>query len=152
MHALHAVDPLESWKLPAVHAVHSDLRAMAVYVPGAQGELVIDPTPHDEPAGQSVHSAAVARPTLLEKVPAKHGSCAEAPRGQKLPPSQGLHPVAPETSWKLPAVQAVHKDCLKTAVKVPGEQWVLDVDAVLQDEPAGQSVHSPALLRFGVLE
>ena len=66
VHDLHAVDPLESWKPPAVHAVHSDSRATAVYVPGAQGELVIDPTPQDEPAGQSEHSDAVARPALLE--------------------------------------------------------------------------------------
>ena len=68
-------------------------------------------------------------------MPAKHGNCADAPRGQKLPPSQGLQLVDPEASWKLPAVQAVHRDCLKTGVKVPGEQAVLEVDPVLQDEP-----------------
>ena len=62
----HAVDPLEAWKLPAVHAVHSDWRVIAVNVPGAHGELVVEPGVQDDPVGQSVQSDAAARPALLE--------------------------------------------------------------------------------------
>ena len=75
----HAVDPLETWKLPAVHAVHSDWRVIAVNEPGTHGEWVVEPVAHEEPAGHAVQSGAAARPVLLEKVPARHGSSADAP-------------------------------------------------------------------------
>ena len=69
-----------------------------------------------------------------------------------MPPPHALHPVEPLASWKLPAVQAAHSDWPVIAVKVPGEHGVFDVEPVLQLEPAGQAVHSPALLRFAVFE
>ena len=69
-----------------------------------------------------------------------------------MPPPQVLHPVEPDASWNLPAGHAGHSDWPVVAVKVPGEHGVFDVEPVLQLEPAGHVVHSPALLRFGVLE
>ena len=71
---------------------------LAVNVPGEHGVFDVEPVLQLEPAGQSVHSDAAARPVLLEKVPAKHGSSADAPSGQKLPPEHGLQPVEPPTS------------------------------------------------------
>ena len=64
-------------------------------VPGAHGAGAVDPVEHDEPDGQSVHSAASVSPDAFENVPAKHGSSADAPEGQKLPPLHTLHAVAP---------------------------------------------------------
>ena len=121
-------------------------------VPGEQGELDVEPVEHAEPAGHEVQSKAAASPILLEYVPARHGSCADAPRGQKFPPVHVLHPVEPLASWKLPAVHALHSEWPVTAVKVPGVHGVFDVEPVLQLEPAGQAVHSPALLRFAAFE
>lgn len=65
---------------------------------------------------------------------------------------QLLHAVDPPASWKLPAAHAVHSDCAVVAVNVPGEHGACDVEPVEQDEPAGQAVHSEALLRLGLLE
>ena len=121
-------------------------------VPGEQGELDVEPVEHAEPAGHEVQSEAAASPVLLEYVPARHGSCADAPRGQKLPPLHVLHSVEPLASWKLPAVHAVHSDWPVIAVNVPGEHGVFDVEPVLQLEPAGQTVQSSALWRLGLLE
>ena len=64
-------------------------------VPGAHGELVVEPVAHELPSGQSVQSEAAASPALLEYVPARQGSSAEAPMGQKLPPPQLMHAVEP---------------------------------------------------------
>ena len=69
-----------------------------------------------------------------------------------MPPPQVLHPVEPLASWKLPAVHAGHSDWPVMAVKVPGEHGVFDVEPVLQLEPAGQAMHSPALLIFAAFE
>ena len=121
-------------------------------VPGEQGELVVEPVLQLEPGGQPVHSDAAVRPVLLEKVPAKHGSSADAPCGQKLPAPHVLHAVDPEAAWKLPAVQVVHSDWPVITVNVPGEHGVFDVEPMLQLEPAGHAVHRSALLSFGVLE
>ena len=43
-------------------------------------------------------AAACDRPGVSEKLPACHGSSADAPRGQKLPPPQTKHAVAPLAS------------------------------------------------------
>ena len=97
---------------------------------------------HDDPTGQSVHSEALPRRGLLEYVPAAHGSWADAPCGQKLPPVHALHAVEPDASWYSPAAQAGHVDWRATAVNVPGAHGELVVDPVAHEEPAGQSVHS----------
>ena len=99
-------------------------------VPGEQGELDVEPVEHAEPAGHEVQSKAAASPVLLEYVPARHGSFADAPRGQKLPLSQVTHAVDPLETWKLPAVHAVHSDWRVIAVKVPGAHGELVVEPV----------------------
>ena len=149
---MHAVDPDASWNSPEVHGLQVDRRRIAVNVPGEHGELVREPVAHDEPGGQAVQSEAAASPVLLEYVPARQGSCADAPSGQKLPPSQVPHAVDPLESWKLPAVQAVHSDWRNIDVKVPGVHGALVVDPVAHDEPTGQSVQSDAAARPALLE
>ena len=149
---MHAVEPDASWNSPAVHAVHVDWRRIAVNVPGEHGELVREPVAHDEPSGQSVQSDAAASPALLEYVPARQGSCADAPRGQKLPLSQVTHAVDPLETWKLPAVHAVHSDWRVIAVKVPGAHGELVVEPVAQDDPVGHAAQSDAAARPVLLE
>ena len=121
-------------------------------VPGEQGELDVEPVEHAEPAGHEVQSKAAASPVLLEYVPARHGSFADAPRGQKFPPVHVLHPVEPLAAWKLPAEHALHSDWPVMAVNVPGEHGVFDVEPVLQLEPTGQAVHWSVFSSFAVFE
>ena len=45
-----------------------------------------------------------------EAVPAKHGSAAGAPSGQKWPKGQASHAVEPGLAWKEPAAQLAHVD------------------------------------------
>ena len=77
-------------------------------VPGAHSSGAVEPVAQDEPAGQARHSEADCKPVLFEYVPALHGSSADAPGGQKLPPLQTLHVVAPLLSWNLPPGQRAH--------------------------------------------
>lgn len=98
MQALHAVDPAASWYSPAEHIVHSDWPVLTANVPGVHGACAVEPVAHDEPAGHTVHSAALVRLATSEYEPAGHGSSADAPSGQKLPPLHGLHATAPSAS------------------------------------------------------
>ena len=85
-------------------------------------------------------------------MPATHGSCADAPRGQKLPRPQVLHAFEPEASWKLPATHCAHMAWPDTAVNVPGAHCTCAVDPVAHELPLGQSVHCDALPRPTLLE
>ena len=62
--------------------MHELAPVTGLIVPGAQGVGVVEPVAQDAPAVHVVHSAAAARPMVLENVPARHGSSADAPRGQ----------------------------------------------------------------------
>ena len=135
-----------------MHAVHSDCRAVSVYVPGAQAELLTEPVAHEAPTGQSVQAEGAASPALLEYVPARHGSSAEAPSGQKLPALQTLHTVDPLESWKLPAAHAVHSGWRAMAVYVPGAHGEWAVEPVAQALPTGHAVQSLDLVRFATFE
>ena len=143
----HAVDPLASWKLPAAHAVHSDCRSTAVYVPGEHGELVVEPTPQALPRGQAEHSTALCTFRASEYVPAKHGSSADAPSGQKLPPRQGLHSVAPSLFWYVPARHLVHVPAFAMSLYVPAAQSEALVEPVGLYEPGPVPVQSAAEAR-----
>ena len=57
------------------------------------------PALHAEPAGHLVQLLASVRFNVLEYVPAKQGSSAEAPAGQKRPSVHCLHAVAPFSFW-----------------------------------------------------
>ena len=92
---MQAVEPGASWYSPATHIAHSDWRVLAAKVPGAHGACTVDPVLHALPTSQAVHSAELDRFAALEYEPAGHGSSADAPSGQKLPPLQGLHDTAP---------------------------------------------------------
>ena len=63
---LHTVEPLASWKLPAVHAGHSDWPVMAVKVPGEHGVFDVEPVLQLEPAGQAVHWSAFSSFAVFE--------------------------------------------------------------------------------------
>ena len=78
--------------------VHELAPKLVLMVPGAHGVGAVEPVAQLEPIAQGVHADASTRPLVLEKVPAKQGSSAEAPYGQKLPPRQRLHTVEPEPS------------------------------------------------------
>ena len=51
-------------------------------VPGAHSVWLSEPVEHDEPAGHSVHWPLLPSPLLLLKLPAAHGSGADAPASQ----------------------------------------------------------------------
>ena len=149
---LHAVEPGASWKRPAVHCSHTAWPATGVNVPGAHRAWAVEPGAHEEPVGQAVQSEALPSPTSFEYVPARQGSSADAPCGQKVPSPHILHAVAPEPSWKLPAVHGLHAACSTISVNVPGEHGALVVEPVLQLEPAGQAVQYPSLVRPALFE
>ena len=101
---------------------------------------------------QSVQSEACESPEVLENVPAWHGSCADDPPGQKLPPVQNLHPVEPALSWYVPEMQLVQVLDPSDELIVPGEHGVCAVEPAEHEDPAGQSVHSDALPSPALLE
>ena len=51
----------------------------AANVPGAHGAGAVEPVAHEAPMGQSVQAEGAASPVLLDNVPARHGSSADAP-------------------------------------------------------------------------
>ena len=104
-----------------------------------------EPVEHEEPAGQAVHWLATARPGVLLKEPSVHGSGAEAPASQYEPATQTEHAVLPLSFMNLPASHLSHVDWALAGCTVPGlhSEWVSE--PVEQNDPSGQSVHSPLL-------
>ena len=138
--------------MPAGHRSHVACFVSPLNSPGRHGAALVEPVEHAEPAGQSEQSDASSRLRLPEYVPARHGSSAEAPGGQKLPALQTLHWVAPLSSWYVPPLQGVQVAWLADPVNVPGAHGAWAVEPVVQAEPAGHGVHSDASLRLGSFE
>ena len=67
-----------------------------------------EPVEHDEPAGHSVHWPLLPSPLLLLKLPAAHGSGADAPASQYEPAAHSRHAVAPLALMNEPALQLAH--------------------------------------------
>ena len=143
--ALQAVEPGASWKLPAAHDEHSAWRVVAANVPGAHGACALEAVGHIEPFGHAEHSGALVRLATFEYEPAGHGSSAEAPSGQKLPPLQGLQPTAPSWSWNEPAGHLVHEPALDASMNVPAAQSVELLEPVGLKDPGVELVHCVAL-------
>ncbi|MAX26051.1 MAG: hypothetical protein CMJ19_16260 [Phycisphaeraceae bacterium] len=83
VHAMQPVWPLAFWYSPLLHGEHSLWPVIPVNVPGTQAVGATEPVAHAEPAGQAVHSAALARPYALDHEPAGHGLGRDVPDGQK---------------------------------------------------------------------
>ena len=81
-HASHAVALDAAWYEPALHSTHRPSSAAGVWLPGAQGDGVLEPIEQLEPGGQRTHCCGAERSVALEKRPTRHGSAADAPRGQ----------------------------------------------------------------------
>ena len=71
--------------MPPTQLVHELAPDAGLIVPGAHGVGAVEPVAQDDPASHAVHSEASVRPWVLENVPAKQGSSADAPGGQNLP-------------------------------------------------------------------
>ena len=89
----------------------------------------------DDPSGQFVHSLELVRFATFEYEPAGHGSSADAPSGQKLPPLHGLQATAPSSSWYEPSLHGAGAE-----------------DPASQKCPAVQSAQSSALTRLVAAE
>ena len=83
-----------------------------------------EPVEHDEPAGHSEHWALLPSPRSLLKLPAAHGSGADAPASQYAPAAHSRHAVAPLALMNLPASQLTHVPWLALGCAVPGEHGV----------------------------
>ena len=94
-----------------------------------------------------MHSDALAKLAVLEYEPARHGSSADAPSGQKLPPLHGMHEIAPSLSWKEPAAHLLHDPAFDSSLYVPAAQIVALLEPVGLNEPGVVRVHSAALAR-----
>ena len=138
--------------MPAAHLLHVSAALVGLYVPGAHGVWSVEPVEHADPTGQSVHSLAASRPGVLLYVPAKHGRAAAAPAAQKLPAVQASQAVCPGIAWNVPPTQSVHVALFSLGAMVPGAHGVWSVEPVEHADPTGQSVHSLAAWRPGVLE
>ena len=68
--------------MPPAQFVHVLALIAGLIVPGAHRVCAVEAVAHEDPFGQAVHSDAAARPTVLEYVPERQGSCADAPSGQ----------------------------------------------------------------------
>ena len=95
-----------------------------------------------------MHSAELVRFATFEYEPAGHGSSAEAPSGQKLPPLHALHVTAPSSSWNEPAGHLVHEPASDSSMNVPAAQSVELLEPVGLNEPGVELVHCAALDRF----
>ena len=84
VHALHAVSPSSSWKLPALHGRHSLAAVSLLNVPGAQGVSASEPVGQKLPAPQTMQSSTlvITISEVLVRRPAGHGSGAEDPSAQ----------------------------------------------------------------------
>ena len=120
---------------------------LAANVPGAHGACAVDPVAQADPVGHSVHSAELVRFATFEYEPAGHGSSADAPSGQKLPPLHGLHVTAPSSSWNEPAGHLVHEPILDASLYVPAAQSVELLEPVGEKLPGVELVHCVALDR-----
>ena len=126
---------------------HCDWRVLAVIVPGAHRRGTFEPAAQEAPTGQAVHSAALIRFATFEYEPAGHGSSADAPSGQKLPPLQALHVTAPSSSWNEPAGHLVQEPALDASLNVPAAQLEALLEPVGLKEPGVVPVQSEALVR-----
>ena len=142
---MQAVEPDASWYSPATHIVHSDWRVLAANVPGAHSACAVDPVAQADPVGHSVHSAELVRFGTFEYEPAGHGSSADAPSGQKLPPLQDLHDTAPSRSWNEPAGHLVQEPASSSSLYVPAAQSVELLEPVGLNDPGVELVHCVAL-------
>ena len=116
-------------------------------VPGAHGACAVEPVAQAAPTGQAVHSAELVRFATFEYEPAGHGSLADAPLGQKLPPLHGLHRTAPSSSWYEPAGHLVHEPASKALLYVPAAQSVELLEPVGEKLPGVELVHCAALVK-----
>ena len=94
-----------------------------------------------------MHSAELVRFATFEYEPAGHGSSAEAPSGQKLPPLHALHVTAPSSSWNEPAGHLVHEPASDSSMNVPAAQSVELLEPVGLNEPGVELLQSEALDR-----
>ena len=85
MHAEHVPTPLAALNEPPPHSSHVLCPPDVWYVPGLHSVALVEPVEQNEPAGQSVHSAAEPKPVASLYVPSRHGSAAAAPWGQYEP-------------------------------------------------------------------
>ena len=97
--------------------------------------------------GHTEHSEALVRLATFECEPAGHGSSADAPSGQKLPPLQGLQPTAPSWSWNEPAGHLVHEPASDSSMNVPAAHSVELLEPVGEKLPGVELVHCAALDR-----
>ena len=95
--------------------------------------------------GHAEQSVALFRLATFEYEPAGHGSSADAPSGQKLPPLQGLQPTAPSSSWNEPAGHLVHEPASSSSLYVPAAQSVELLEPVGEKLPGVELVHCIAL-------
>ena len=102
---------------------------------------VSEPVEHDEPAGHSVHWPLLPSPLLLLKLPAAHGSGADAPASQYEPATHSRHAVAPLALMNVPASQLAHVPWLPFGCTVPGLHITCSREPVEQNDPSGQAVH-----------
>ena len=82
----------------------------------------------------------------LLKLPAAHGSGADAPASQYEPATHSKHAVAPLALMNEPASQLAHVPWLALGCTVPGEHSVGSAAPVEQKAPAGQPTQSSSLV------
>ena len=112
--------PKSGWYVPAAHALHVALPAIAK-VPASQGTAEVDPLAHADPAGHDSQSNADVPPAVERNVPASHDVTAAAPASQYPPAGHGSQLDAPPDGWYSPAEHGVQ--LLAPAIDaLPGEQ------------------------------
>ena len=114
-------------------------------MPGLHCVSTVDPAGQNEPIGQLVHCDSCDSRGVLEYVPSRQGSGAEAPASQYEPAVHAKHAVSPCSSWYLPASHPSHVGCCVLGCTMPGLQGVAAVEPVEQKLPTGQAVHCSSL-------
>ena len=115
-------------------------------MPGEHNVWLSEPVEQNEPAGHLEHWALLPRPRSLLKLPAAHGSGADAPASQYEPATHSRHAVAPLALMNEPASQLAHVPWLALGCTVPGEHSVGSAAPVEQKAPAGQPTQSSFLV------
>ena len=148
----HAVWPLSFMKLPAAQAAQLPWLPCGCTVPGLHAVGSAAPVEQNDPDGHATQSSSLVIDRLSAVIvafwwrPDGHGSAADAPASQYEPATHSKHAVSPGPCWYLPATHLAHVPCSVAGCTVPGLHAVGCAAPVEQNEPAGQPMHSSALV------
>lgn len=117
---------------------------------GGQARGTALPVGLQKPGCTGKHPLSDSRPVRLDDVPPGHGSSADAPSGQYVPPLQYVHAVAPLCGWNMPPIHWMHRPVRAVGALLPGRHSCGCVLPPGHSYPAIQAMQSSALVKLPI--